>query len=43
MPEGSTRLHHAVHLLSYGLIAGFVWANRQVPYVWLAASAARST
>jgi Family of unknown function (DUF5317) len=37
VPEGSTWLHHAVHLLSYGLIAGFVWANRHVPYVWLAA------
>jgi hypothetical protein len=37
VPEGSTWLHHAVHLVSYGLIAGFVWANRHVPYVWLAA------
>jgi Family of unknown function (DUF5317) len=37
LPEGSTWLHHAVHLVSYGLIAGFVWANRRVPYVWLAA------
>src|SRR6266540_131043 len=37
VPEGSTSLHHAVHLISYGLIAAFVWANRHVPYVWLAA------
>ena len=37
LPHGSTWLHHAVHLVSYGLIAGFVWANRRVPYVWLAA------
>jgi hypothetical protein len=37
VPEGSTSVHHAVHLLSYGLIAAFVWANRRVPYVWLAA------
>jgi Family of unknown function (DUF5317) len=37
VPEGSTWLHHAAHLLSYGLIAGFVWANRRVPYLWLAA------
>jgi Family of unknown function (DUF5317) len=37
VPEGSTWLHHAVHLVSYGLIAGFVWVNRHVPYVWLAA------
>jgi hypothetical protein len=37
VPEGSAWLHHVVHLVSYGLIAGFVWVNRDVPYVWLAA------
>jgi hypothetical protein len=37
LPKGSAWLHHAVHLISYGLIAGFVWANRHVPYVWLGA------
>lgn len=37
LPQGSTWLHHAVHLASYGLIAAFVWANRRVPYLWLAA------
>src|SRR3954464_7247979 len=37
VPQGSTWRHHAVHLLSYVLIAGFVWANRRVPYLWLAA------
>jgi Family of unknown function (DUF5317) len=37
LPAGSAWLHHAAHLVSYGLIAGFVWANRRVPYVWLAA------
>jgi hypothetical protein len=37
VPQGSAWIHHAAHLASYGLIAGFVWANRQVPYLWLAA------
>ena len=30
-------LHHAVHLATYGLIAAFLWANRHVAYLWLAA------
>jgi hypothetical protein len=26
-----------VHLASYGLIAAFLWANRHIAYLWLAA------
>ena len=36
LPQGNGWLHHAVHLGSYGLIAAFLWANRRVPYLWLA-------
>ena len=37
LPQGDVWLHHAVHLATYGLIAAFLWANRHIPYLWLAA------
>ncbi len=30
-------LHQLVHLGTYGLLAAFLWVNRGVPYLWLAA------
>ena len=36
-PEGAQDVHAAVHLASYGLVAGFVAANLRVPYLWLIA------
>src|SRR5215218_1573025 len=36
-PEGAGGLHATIHLASYALIAGFVAANLQVPYLWLIA------
>jgi hypothetical protein len=36
-PSGAGWAHHAVHLVSYGLIAAFLWANRRLPFLWLAA------
>ena len=41
LPQGNGWLHHAVHLATYGLIAAFLWANRHIAYLWLAARAAR--
>ena len=37
LPQGDAALHHAVHLATYGLIAAFLWANRHIAYLWLAA------
>ena len=37
LPQGNVWLHHAVHLATYGLIAAFLWANRHIAYLWLAA------
>jgi hypothetical protein len=37
LPHGNGWLHHAVHLASYALIAAFLWANRHIAYLWLAA------
>ncbi|MGZ4275529.1 MAG: DUF5317 family protein [Solirubrobacteraceae bacterium] len=37
LPQGNGLLHHAVHLATYGLLAAFLWVNRWVPYLWLAA------
>ena len=37
VPEGSQRVHAAVHLGSYALVACFVAANLSVPYLWLIA------
>jgi hypothetical protein len=37
VPRGAGWAHHAVHLASYGLIAAFLWANRRLPFLWLAA------
>jgi uncharacterized protein DUF5317 len=37
LPDGARALHHVVHLGSYALLAVFLWLNRGVPYLWLAA------
>jgi hypothetical protein len=37
VPQGAGWAHHAAHLASYGLIAAFLWVNRRLPYLWLAA------
>ena len=37
LPQGNGWLHHAVHLATYALIAAFLWANRHIAYLWLAA------
>ena len=37
LPQGNGWLHHAVHLATYGLVAAFLWANRHIAYLWLAA------
>jgi hypothetical protein len=37
VPEGADWTHHAAHLASYGLIAAFLWVNRRLPFLWLAA------
>jgi Family of unknown function (DUF5317) len=37
MPQGGGFVHHAAHLGSYALIAAFLWVNRGIPYLWLAA------
>ena len=37
LPQGDVWLRHAVHLATYGLIAAFLWANRHIAYLWLAA------
>jgi Family of unknown function (DUF5317) len=36
LPHGNGWVHQTAHLGSYGLIAAFLWANRRVPYLWLA-------
>jgi uncharacterized protein DUF5317 len=35
--QGADWAHHVVHLASYGLIAAFLWFNRRLPFLWLAA------
>jgi hypothetical protein len=37
VPEGSATVHQAVHLATYVAVAGFVVANRRIPWVWLVA------
>jgi uncharacterized protein DUF5317 len=37
VPRGADWAHHAAHVASYVLVAGFLWANRRLPYLWLAA------
>jgi hypothetical protein len=37
LPRGAGWGHDAAHLASYGLIAGFLWVNRSLPFLWLAA------
>jgi hypothetical protein len=37
LPQGNGALHHTVHLATYALIAAFLWANRHIAYLWLAA------
>jgi hypothetical protein len=37
LPQGAGWLHHAAHLATYALIAAFLWANRHIAYLWLAA------
>jgi hypothetical protein len=37
VPEGAEWAHHAAHLASYGLMAAFLWVNRRLPFLWLAA------
>jgi len=37
VPQGADWAHHAAHLASYGLIASFLWVNRRLPFLWLAA------
>lgn len=37
LPAGDGVLHQAVHLATYALLAAFLWVNRDVPYLWLAA------
>jgi Family of unknown function (DUF5317) len=37
VPQGAGWAHHAGHLASYALIAAFLWTNRELPYLWLAA------
>ena len=34
VPGGSARLHAGAHVLSYALVAGFVVANRGIPFIW---------
>jgi hypothetical protein len=33
LPAGTAGLHEAVHMVSYGLLGAFAWANRRVPGV----------
>jgi hypothetical protein len=37
LPGGDGALHKGVHLATYALLAAFLWINRTVPYLWLAA------
>ena len=37
LPGGDGVLHQAIHLATYALLAVFLWLNRDVPYLWLAA------
>jgi hypothetical protein len=37
LPGGAGWAHHAAHLASYALIAAFLWVNRRLPFLWLAA------
>lgn len=36
-PQGNGIAYHLIHLATYGLLAAFLWVNRAVPYLWLAA------
>ena len=38
LPGGDGPLHQGVHLATYALLAAFLWLNRGVPYLWLAAA-----
>ena len=38
LPGGDSALHQVVHLATYALLAAFLWINRSVPYLWLAAA-----
>jgi hypothetical protein len=37
LPGGDGALHRAAHVGTYVLLAGFLWLNRDAPYLWLAA------
>jgi hypothetical protein len=37
VPGGNAAVHRIAHLATYALVAAFLWANRRVPYLWLAA------
>jgi hypothetical protein len=37
VPGWSENVHNVAHLVSYGLLAGFLFANRRLPYMWLIA------
>ena len=37
VPQGSAGVHNAVHVATYLAVAGFVVANRRIPWVWLVA------
>ena len=36
-PGGNGVAYHVIHLATYALLAAFLWVNRDVPYLWLAA------
>jgi hypothetical protein len=38
LPQGSAALHAGLHVASYGLVAGWVWVNRKIPFLWLIAA-----
>ena len=38
LPGGDGALHQVIHLATYALLAAFLWLNRSVPYLWLAAA-----
>lgn len=37
VPQGGGAVHHVVHLATYALLAAFLWVNRAIPFLWLAA------